>query len=229
MSCKTNERVSLNQPETIEEFARLGIVALQADWTKRDTLIKRTLTKYGRISVPLVLYFPPNGGEVVVLAELLPGPGSVLGPIREANAKAPAAPVRDEDPPVATEAYQDLDEARQVANVPDGARPVFVDFTGHNCPNCRINERKVFPDRRVQELFRQVVTVELWHEAGRHATDEQAEHAREMEEQYGVIGQPTYLFVDAETGEELSRLEGKTTIKAFTAFMESGIAAATRE
>jgi thiol:disulfide interchange protein DsbD len=33
---------------------------MRADWTKQDPIIGATLAKYGRNSVPLYLYFPPN-------------------------------------------------------------------------------------------------------------------------------------------------------------------------
>ncbi len=39
---------------------------------------------------------------------------------------------------------------------------VFVDFTGTNCQNCRLNERNVFTKQQVKELFRRYKLVQLY-------------------------------------------------------------------
>lgn len=40
-------------------------------------------------------------------------------------------------------------------------KPVFIDFTGVTCPNCRLNESRIFSQPRIQALFQQFVTVQL--------------------------------------------------------------------
>jgi thiol:disulfide interchange protein DsbD len=47
--------------------------------------------------------------------------------------------------------YFDLDQALRVAKKVN--RPVFIDFTGHGCVNCRNVETAVWVDRRVREKF----------------------------------------------------------------------------
>jgi thiol:disulfide interchange protein DsbD len=47
--------------------------------------------------------------------------------------------------------YFDLDQALRVAKKVN--RPVFIDFTGHGCVNCRNVESAVWEDRRVREKF----------------------------------------------------------------------------
>ncbi len=39
---------------------------------------------------------------------------------------------------------------------------VFVDFTGINCSNCRYNEKTVFKQPEIKELFQQYVLVKLY-------------------------------------------------------------------
>jgi thiol:disulfide interchange protein DsbD len=39
---------------------------------------------------------------------------------------------------------------------------VFIDFTGESCTNCRLNERNVFPDPEIQNLFKQYQLVQLY-------------------------------------------------------------------
>src|SRR5258707_4959070 len=41
-------------------------------------------------------------------------------------------------------------------------KPVFIDFTGVTCLNCKINEKNVFPKPEVKELFAKFVRVQLY-------------------------------------------------------------------
>jgi thiol:disulfide interchange protein DsbD len=41
-------------------------------------------------------------------------------------------------------------------------KPVFIDFTGVTCLNCKINEKNIFPKPEVKELFAKYVRVQLY-------------------------------------------------------------------
>lgn len=71
VTCKLNERVALSDRKVAEAFARTGAVHLTADWTARDADIAQALAAQGRSGVPLYLLYPANGGEPVVLPQLL--------------------------------------------------------------------------------------------------------------------------------------------------------------
>jgi thiol:disulfide interchange protein DsbD len=64
ITCLVNERVALRSPAVAEAFARKGVVALKADWTRRDPAITAMLDAFGRSGVPLYLLYPaaPGGG-----------------------------------------------------------------------------------------------------------------------------------------------------------------------
>ena len=49
--------------------------------------------------------------------------------------------------------YFDLDQAKQCAKVQN--KPLFIDFTGHGCVNCRVMEKKVWADPEVLERLRE--------------------------------------------------------------------------
>ena len=53
-----------------------------------------------------------------------------------------------------------LEQAREQAAKEN--RPILIDFTGVNCPNCRLMERSVFPKPDVVPLLRKFVTVQLY-------------------------------------------------------------------
>ena len=53
--------------------------------------------------------------------------------------------------------------AKVRAEAKDGkTKPIFVDFTGETCTNCRYNENSVFPQPRVHELLDKYERVQLY-------------------------------------------------------------------
>ena len=58
ITCKINERVTLESPAIIEAFAANEVAALRADWTRQDASITRMLEANGRAGVPLYLFYP---------------------------------------------------------------------------------------------------------------------------------------------------------------------------
>ena len=53
--------------------------------------------------------------------------------------------------PLGFEAFFDLDEAKAYAR--KAGKPIFVDFTGKNCANCREMEHYVWPDEQVKKIL----------------------------------------------------------------------------
>jgi thiol:disulfide interchange protein len=81
LTCQVNDRVALHRPEVVERFQREGIVALRADWTRKDDDITQALLGYGRQGVPVyVLYGREPGAAPQLLPEVL-SPGIVLSAI----------------------------------------------------------------------------------------------------------------------------------------------------
>ena len=71
VSCKINERTSLQSPRVAEAIARTGTVYLVADWTLRDPVIARELARHGRSGVPLYLVYAPGEAAPRILPQLL--------------------------------------------------------------------------------------------------------------------------------------------------------------
>ena len=71
VTCKLNEATSLGAPRVARAFADANVAYLKADWTNRDEAIATALAAHGRAGVPLYLYYPSNGGEPVVLPQIL--------------------------------------------------------------------------------------------------------------------------------------------------------------
>ncbi len=82
ITCKVNERVAFRHAEVGEFFRANNIVALQADWTKRDRVIAEVLARYHRIGVPLYLFWAAEATEPIVLPEVLT-PGLLMSNLGE--------------------------------------------------------------------------------------------------------------------------------------------------
>ena len=53
-----------------------------------------------------------------------------------------------------------FDQARELAAAEK--KPILIDFTGVNCANCRLMERRVLPRPEVVSLLKKFVTVQLY-------------------------------------------------------------------
>jgi thiol:disulfide interchange protein len=70
ITCQVNKRVALDQPEVVAKMKAMGVVRMQADWTRKDPIITEALARFGRNGVPLYVLYPASG-DPVVLPELL--------------------------------------------------------------------------------------------------------------------------------------------------------------
>jgi thiol:disulfide interchange protein DsbD len=85
VTCQVNEKVALSGGKVAEAFKAQNAVFLKADWTNRDPVIAKALAEFGRVGVPLYVVYPRNGGEPVILPQLLTE-GMVIEAIEKAGA-----------------------------------------------------------------------------------------------------------------------------------------------
>ena len=89
VSCKVNERVALASDAVGEAFRKRGVKVVEGDWTNEDAVITEWLHRYGRVGVPLYLYFP--SGSSLETATVLPQilvPDVVIDAVDAADANA---------------------------------------------------------------------------------------------------------------------------------------------
>lgn len=98
-------------------------------------------------------------------------------------------------------------------------KPVFVNFTGANCTNCRWMEANMFPDPDVHKLLSETfVPVELW--TDRLNPQDKANQKIQLE-LTGDVTLPIYAVVSPE-GKVIKLFPGSTRVKAdFVAFLDS--------
>jgi thiol:disulfide interchange protein DsbD len=125
-----------------------------------------------------------------------------------------------------------LDQAKEQAA--REKRPVLIDFTGVNCPNCRQMERGVFPRRDVVPLLRKFVTVQLYtdYEPIESITAEQRKARAELNQNRQLdLGETTNPFyvVLSPGGEVIDRIGGYNEPSVFIDFLNKALEKASRE
>ena len=105
-------------------------------------------------------------------------------------------------PPKIEEGWiENYEEALSVSQ--DSTKPIFIDFTGYTCTNCRWMEKNVFIDKRVEELFKDFILVRLYTDGGpNHKEYQQMEIDR-----YGTAALPFYVVIDNKE-KEINRFPG---------------------
>ncbi|MEA2754182.1 MAG: hypothetical protein QOJ54_471 [Aliidongia sp.] len=86
LTCQVNERVVLETDPVQGQLAAPGVVAMRADWTRRDARIGEFLKTYGRYGIPFNIVYGPAAPGGVPLPELLTG-SAVLDALRAASGK----------------------------------------------------------------------------------------------------------------------------------------------
>jgi len=85
------------------------------------------------------------------------------------------------------------DEA--LAKAKEEGKPLFIDFTGVYCANCRVMERRVFPTEPVMEQFDKMVLARLYVDKKDSLSEA---YARLQFERYQQATQPYYVVLDPE-------------------------------
>lgn len=115
----------------------------------------------------------------------------------------------------------DIDSA--LATAARESRPVFVDFTGYTCTNCRQMEATVFPVPAVADLLENdFVLLRLY-------TDDQEtgdEFQRYQLQLTGTVALPTYAILAHADGSLVAKTSGLQSAEKFAAFLRAGYGAA---
>lgn len=113
------------------------------------------------------------------------------------------------------------DYESSLAAAKENNQPVFIDFTGYTCTNCRAMEANVFPLTDVQRHFDKMELVRLYTDDGTQGP----EYQKFQFQLTGTIALPTYVIMDPDTGQVLQQISGYTDDQTFTEFLEKGIQA----
>lgn len=115
---------------------------------------------------------------------------------------------------------KDYDEALVAAKA--SGRPIFIDFTGYACTNCRWMEKNIFPLPDVRAALERFERVQLYTDGQGPEYDKN----RELQEtRFNTVALPLYVIVDPATEREIGRVEGLTRDGSeFARFLERNLA-----
>ena len=98
-------------------------------------------------------------------------------------------------------------------------KPLFIDFTGVYCANCRVMERRVFPTKPVQEQFDKMILTRLYVDK----KDSMSQVFAQMQfERYKQATQPYYVILDPETESTIADTGGYVP-NGFADFLKKGL------
>ena len=113
--------------------------------------------------------------------------------------------------------YRDLNEAFEVSR--SSGQPLFVDFTGYTCTNCRWMEVNVFIKPEIKERFEKMTLVQLYTDGGPNHKENQIYEI----ERFGTAALPYYVILTP-NDEVISTFPGMTrNINDFIDFLDSGL------
>lgn len=109
-----------------------------------------------------------------------------------------------------------------LAEARDMGKPVFIDFTGYTCTNCRWMESNIFPHPEVQALFDKFVLVRLFTDGLK------PEHKKNLQferDRFGTIALPLYAIMSPDD-EIIATFPGLTRdVNEFIEFLNRGLSA----
>ncbi len=98
-------------------------------------------------------------------------------------------------------------------------KPLFIDFTGVYCANCRVMERRVFPKKEVKEQLDKMVLTRLYVDKKDSLSEA---YARLQFERYNQATQPYYVVMNPENESTLADTGGYIP-KGFDKFLIRGM------
>ncbi len=108
---------------------------------------------------------PPDSNEFSAPLQVASVPGgtgsAAMGPVEvKATSTDPALAEREEKKAHGVLWGMSLDQAKELAATQK--KPILIDFTGVNCANCRLMEKRVLPKPEVVKLLSEFVTIQLY-------------------------------------------------------------------
>ena len=114
--------------------------------------------------------------------------------------------------------YSDLEQAFTEAKLIE--KPIFIDFTGYTCTNCRWMETNIFTLQEVEDRFNEMILVHLYTDGG----ENHKEYLRYEIERFGTAALPYYVILSPHD-EVLATFPGLTRdVNEFLDFIEKGLA-----
>lgn len=184
-------------------------------------------------------YLPPQSGHDFDITKIVRENASTGGSVAEYKNICDKPKYADKlHLPHGLEGYFDYDQALACAKKLN--KPIFIDFTGHGCVNCREMEANVWSDPRVlKRLKEDYVIVALYVDDKTEMSEDEwvtskvdgkvkktigKKYADFQIERFGVNAQPYYVLLDT-NGKELAKPRAyDLDVDEFIEFLDKGVA-----
>ena len=133
--------------------------------------------------------------------------------------------------------FHDLEKAKAYAKLE--GKPLLLDFTGHNCPNCRRTESTVWLSEAVHPILKdEVVIVSLYVDDRAKLPKSQWKYSKAIQgmiktvgnkwsdyqvTHYGQLSQPLYVMVDAEGNDLTDPIGYEPNVEVYKRFLQGGL------
>ena len=167
-------------------------------------LIMAAIYLFGWIRLPKVHdgkigYLRIGFGVVTMLAALWIGRAFNGGTLGQLEGFLPPSPYPGKESTMVNAWEKDFlpDYEAAVAKAKENGKPIFIDFTGLYCTNCRVMERTVFPTKAVQTEFDKFNKVSLYTDRKTNPAFAAADtkNSELQQKLVGTITLPTYVVV----------------------------------
>ncbi len=133
--------------------------------------------------------------------------------------------------------FHDLEKAKVYAKLE--GKPLLLDFTGHNCPNCRRTESTVWLNEAVHPILKdEVVIVSLYVDDRAKLPKSQWKYSKAIQgmiktvgnkwsdyqvTHYGQLSQPLYVMIDAEGNDLTEAIGYEPNVEVYKRFLLQGL------
>lgn len=133
--------------------------------------------------------------------------------------------------------FHDLETAKAYAKLE--GKPLLLDFTGHNCPNCRRTESTVWLSEAVHPILKdEVVIVSLYVDDRAKLPKSQWKYSKAIQgmiktvgnkwsdyqvTHYGQLSQPLYVMIDAEGNDLTEAIGYEPNVEVYKRFLKGGL------
>ncbi len=133
--------------------------------------------------------------------------------------------------------FHDLEKAKAYAKLE--GKPLLLDFTGHNCPNCRRTESTVWLNEAVHPILKdEVVIVSLYVDDRAKLPKSQWKYSKAIQgmiktvgnkwsdyqvTHYGQLSQPLYVMIDAEGNDLTEAIGYEPNVEVYKRFLLQGL------
>jgi thiol:disulfide interchange protein DsbD len=185
-------------------------------------------------------YLPPMQTQDFVLGANTGNAGVVVSANNNATSELPSTVKYGDflELPLGLEGFFDLEEAKAYAAKVD--KPIFFDFTGHGCVNCREMEARVWSDARVLDILRNEYVIVALYADDKLKVDEAdwvtTDAGKVLKtlgkinsyyalKTYGVNAQPYYVLQGNEGTPMVTPRGYDLDVQGFIDFLQSGVEA----